>query len=103
MQLHKLEFGQETNFSRGKRSRSVMVTSSQDFQRYVSHAKLLPFSKHLQNAAVGGQAASCSGDWSGLVPGMVLRAPCSAFPCRSWAGSILLHSWGSRGIAGVPW
>lgn len=61
MQLHKLEFGQEMNFSQGKRSRSVMVTSSQDFQCYVSHAKLPPFSQHLQNAAVGGQAASAVG------------------------------------------
>lgn len=103
MQLHKLEFGQETNFSRGKSSRSVMVTSSQDFQRYVSHAKLPPFSQHLQNAAVGGQAASAVGTGEAWC-----QARCCehrVLPSRAGAGqaaSCLTHGGlaGSRGPRG---
>lgn len=38
-----------------------MVRSGQDFQRYVSHAKLLPLAWHLQNAVVGGGAGGAEG------------------------------------------
>ena len=38
-----------------------MVRSGQVFQRYVSHMKLPPLSRHLQNAAVGGRAAGAVG------------------------------------------